>query len=240
MRRWRKFSGAKVIIVTQGGIGKPIDEVCLNQALFEKEGVEIIGVILNKVLDTKVDSVTDFARRGLKRKGLDLLGVIPHQRILSNPTMELIRDELRAEVLNTPEKLHGLVDDVVVGAMGAHNAMDFFKPGVLLITPGDREDIVLAACTSLDTQSGKSHGGHRAHRQFAPFAGRPENHSRDAHSGFAGETGQLRSRVESSRFDRQNPSERRGKNFAHSRFDREECGFGKDFEIAVRMSFKTF
>ena len=34
-----KILGAKVIIVTQGGIGKPIDEVSLNQALFEKEGV---------------------------------------------------------------------------------------------------------------------------------------------------------------------------------------------------------
>src|SRR6185369_10418273 len=79
-----KVLKAKVIIVSRGGIGKPIDEVALNQALFEKEGVEIIGVILNKVLDTKVDSVTDFARRGLKRKGLDLLGVIPHQRIPSN------------------------------------------------------------------------------------------------------------------------------------------------------------
>ncbi|HXT10320.1 MAG TPA: DRTGG domain-containing protein, partial [Candidatus Angelobacter sp.] len=124
-----------------------------------KEGVEIIGVIVNKVLDTKVDSVTDFVRRGLRRKGLDLLGVIPHQRILSNPTMELIRDELRAELLNTPDKLHELVDDVVVGAMGAHNAMDFFKPGVLLITPGDREDIVLAACTSLDPQSDKRMAG---------------------------------------------------------------------------------
>src|SRR5206468_750909 len=118
--RVAKLLGAKVIIVTQGGIGKPIDEVCLNQALFEKEGVEIIGVILNKVLNTKVDSVTDFARRGFKRKGLDLLGVIPHQRILSNPTMELIREELHAELLNTPENLRGLVDDVVVGAMGAH------------------------------------------------------------------------------------------------------------------------
>src|SRR3954470_17366848 len=56
-----KLLGAKVIIVSQGGIGKPIDEVSLNQALFEKEGVPIIGVILNKVLDTKVNSVTDFA-----------------------------------------------------------------------------------------------------------------------------------------------------------------------------------
>src|SRR2546430_16162606 len=77
-----KILHAKVIIVSQGGIGKPIDEVSLNQALFEKEGVEIIGVILNKVLPGKVDYVSDFARRGLKRKGLELLGVIPHQNIL--------------------------------------------------------------------------------------------------------------------------------------------------------------
>src|SRR2546422_207489 len=55
-----KILGAKVIIVTQGGIGKPIDEVTLSQALFEKEGVPIIGVILNKVVGTKLDYVTEF------------------------------------------------------------------------------------------------------------------------------------------------------------------------------------
>src|SRR5438105_8261245 len=145
-----KTLGAKVIIVTQGGIGRPIDEVSLNQALFEKEGVEIIGVIINKVIGTKVDYITDFARRGLKRKGLDLLGVIPHQQILSSPTVDLIRDELHAELLNSGERLNGLVEDVVVGAMGAQNAMNYLKRGVLLITPGDREDIILAACTGLD------------------------------------------------------------------------------------------
>jgi hypothetical protein len=143
--RVAKILGAKVIIVSQGGIGKPIDEIALNQALFEKEGVEIIGVILNKVLGEKVDYVSDFARRGLKRKGLDLLGVIPHEQVLSNPTIDLIREELHAELLNQPPTLNTLVDDVVVGAMGAHNAMQFFKRGVLLITPGDREDILLAA-----------------------------------------------------------------------------------------------
>jgi BioD-like phosphotransacetylase family protein len=143
--RVAKILGAKVIIVSQGGIGKPIDEIALNQALFEKEGVEIIGVILNKVLGEKVDYVSDFARRGLKRKGLDLLGVIPHEQVLCNPTIDLIREELDAELLNQPPTLNALVDDVVVGAMGAHNAMQFFKRGVLLITPGDREDILLAA-----------------------------------------------------------------------------------------------
>jgi uncharacterized protein len=148
-----KTLGCKVIIVTQGGIGKPIDEVSLNQALFEKEGVEIIGVILNKVLGEKVDYVADFARRGLKRKGLDLLGVLPYEQTLCNPSLDLIREELKAELLNTPPTLHSLVEDVVVGAMSAQNAMKFFKRGVLLITPGDREDIILAACTSIDAQS---------------------------------------------------------------------------------------
>lgn len=154
--RVAKILGAKVIIVTQGGIGKPIDEVSLNQALFEKEGVEIIGVILNKVVQGKVDYVSDFARRGLKRKGLELLGVVPHQRILSSPTMDLIREELRAELLNNPPVTNQLIEDVVVGAMGVHNTMGSFKRGVLVITPGDREDIILAAAT---TQVGKGKEG---------------------------------------------------------------------------------
>jgi len=121
--------------------------------LFEKEGVEIIGVILNKVHGDKVEYVSDFARRGLKRKGLELLGVLPHRRILSSPTVNSIQEELEAEVLNQPKTLHTLVEDVVVGAMGAQNAMKFFRKGVLLITPGDREDILLAACTSIEAES---------------------------------------------------------------------------------------
>ncbi len=143
--------GAKVIIVTRGGIGKPIDEVALNQALFEKEGVQVIGVLLNKVLTDKIDVITDFARRGLKRKGLELLGVVPHQRILCSPTLHLIQEELDAEALNNSKQGNNLVDDVVVGAMGVHNAMRFFKEDVLLITPGDREDIILAAAAAQGT-----------------------------------------------------------------------------------------
>ena len=97
---------AKVVIVTRGGIGLPIDEVTLNCALFEKEGVEVIGVILNKVLPEKMEYITEFAEKGLKRKGLKLLGVVPHQPILSSPTLELIRDELRAQELNSTGQVH--------------------------------------------------------------------------------------------------------------------------------------
>ncbi len=157
--RAAKILGAKVVIVTRGGIGKPIDEVALNQALFEKEGVEIIGVIINKVLPEKLDFIADFARRGLERRGLRLLGVLPNHPMLARPNVEAVREELKAELLNKPQRLNNLVDDVVVGAMAVHNALPYFKHGVLLITPGDREDLILAAATAMLRETGKSLAG---------------------------------------------------------------------------------
>jgi BioD-like phosphotransacetylase family protein len=154
-----KVLGAKVIIVTQGGIGRPIDEVALNQTFFEKEGVEIIGVIINKVTEAKLDYIADFARRGLKRKGLELLGVIPHKPILSSPTLETIAEELKARPLNRSPRMQVLVDDVVVGVMGVKNAKSFFKRGVLLITPGDGEDILFALAARLDDPEVKTMAG---------------------------------------------------------------------------------
>lgn len=135
---------AKVIIVSQGGIGRPVDEVALNQALFEKEGVEIIGVIVNKVLPDKIDLIRDFVSRGLRRKGLRLLGVLPYQPVLSRPTLELISDELEADVIAGGDQLQNIIGRVVVGAMAAQNAVRLLHPGSLLITPGDRDDVLEA------------------------------------------------------------------------------------------------
>jgi hypothetical protein len=90
---------------------------------------------------------------------LELLGVLPHEQILCNPTVDLIHEELRAELLNAPPTLHTLVETVVVGAMGAHNAMQFFKRGVLLITPGDREDILLAASAAMSPRGEEEMAG---------------------------------------------------------------------------------
>jgi BioD-like phosphotransacetylase family protein len=101
------------------------------------------------VAPDKIDLVKEFARRGLKRKGLDLLGVIPHLPILSRPSVELIRDELKAEPLNSSKQMGNLVEDFVIGAMGVNNAMRYIRQGVLLITPGDREDILLATATAV-------------------------------------------------------------------------------------------
>ena len=130
-----KLLNAKVVIVTRGGIGQPIDETVLNHALFKQEGAQVIGVIINKVLPEKLDYITEFAQRGLKRKGLELLGVVPYQPMLSRPTLGAIADELKAEIVAGKPPLTQIVSRVVVGAMGAARARDLLKPGVLLIVP---------------------------------------------------------------------------------------------------------
>ena len=154
-----KVLGAKVVIVTRGGIGKPVDEVALNQALFEKHGVEVIGVIVNKVLPDKLDYIAEFTRKGLKRKGLELLGVLPLQPILVKPTLASIRDELAADILSARKRLTNLVEAIVVAAMTADNVEKHFRRGTLIITPGDREDIVLAAAAAAQANPAETLSG---------------------------------------------------------------------------------
>jgi len=140
--------GSKAILVTEGGIGRPIDEIALNKALFDKEGVELVGVIMNKITPQKYEYVKDFAKRGFARLGIDLLGAIPEEPILSNATLGQICKTTKGSFLNGKAKSRRRVQKVVIGAMSSGHAMEFFKPGTLIITPGDREDVILAALSS--------------------------------------------------------------------------------------------
>ncbi len=146
--RVAKLLGSKVILVTKGGIGKPIDEVALNKALFDREGVELMGVILNKVLPDKFETVRDFARRGFDRLGIDLLGCLPSEPILANPTLGQICKTIKGAFLNARERSRRRVKKVIIGAMNSSHVMEHFKPGTLVITPGDREDVILAALST--------------------------------------------------------------------------------------------
>lgn len=148
-----KLLEAKVLLISSGGIGRPIDEIILNKTLFEKEGIELLGVIINKVLPEKFSKVNKLVRMGLERKGIEVLGVIPYLPLLSSPTIEQILEETDYQLLSGKENLNNLVKKIIVGAMQPHNALNYFVDGALLITPGDREDMILA---SLGCYFGKS------------------------------------------------------------------------------------
>jgi BioD-like phosphotransacetylase family protein len=158
--RVAKLLRAKVILVTPGGIGRPVDEIALNKALFDKFGVEVAGVILNKVDPAKIPVITEYAGLGLERLGVPLLGVLPVQEMLSAPNLSQVAEEISGRWLNAPEAgRRERIRRVIVGAMTARGIVDYLQPGVLIITPGDRDDIVLAAVSSARLSDDKTIAG---------------------------------------------------------------------------------
>jgi hypothetical protein len=139
-----KLLNSKVLLISTGGIGKPIDEIMINKALFDQEGVELMGVVINKVLPHKYDKIKKITALGLKRKKIRLLGVIPFQECLTYPTMEQIMEATGGELLYGEEFLQKRVVNILVGAMEPYHALARFAPHSLIIVPGDREDIILA------------------------------------------------------------------------------------------------
>jgi BioD-like phosphotransacetylase family protein len=147
--RVAKLLDAKVILVSPGGIGRPVDEIALNKALFDQEGVEVIGAILNKVEADKIPLIAEYAGLGLARLGVPLLGLLPVQPMLSAPNLLQIAEEIGGRWLNARATAPTeRVSRVVVGAMTAKGIVDYLLPGTLIITPGDRDDIILAAISS--------------------------------------------------------------------------------------------
>ena len=151
--RVAKLLESKAILVTQGGIGRPIDEISLNRALFEKEGVEVVGVVLNKVQPDKYDQVVEFAGKGFARLGIELLGAIPADPILAHPTLGQVNKALRGEFINARSSSRRLVRESLIGDMEAGHLVSRFKAGMLVITPGDREDVLLSAISFVGQHS---------------------------------------------------------------------------------------
>jgi dethiobiotin synthetase len=147
---------SKCILVAGGGIGKPVDEIAINKALFDRMGVECIGVILNKVVSEKIDFVTEYVSKGLARIGLPLLGVLPLRARLAKPNLSQVVEEIDGHWLHRPKNTEKSLSEggeriqkVVMGAMSANTILEHIGPGVLLILPGDREDLLFALVASV-------------------------------------------------------------------------------------------
>jgi BioD-like phosphotransacetylase family protein len=134
--------GAPAVIVSEGGVGRPIDEIVLNAALFERHGVPVAGAIVNKVDVAAQPGIRGVLERGLAPHGIPLLGVLPVRPLLSNPTLEMIAEGLDGEVVHPGPDLERVIDGVSIGAMEPGHMLERIGPGTLVVASGDREDII--------------------------------------------------------------------------------------------------
>ena len=138
-----KLLKAKVIIISSGGIGRPVDEIMLNKALFDKLGVKVLGVIINKVLPEKSAKIEKLWNKRLPHLKVEVLGVLPYLPFLSYPNVARISEELGFKFFVGKDNAHNVVKKIVIGAMLSHDAVAYIEDGSLVITPGDRGDMIL-------------------------------------------------------------------------------------------------
>lgn len=108
---------AQVIFIAEGGVGSTIDMMNMCLSLFREEGVEILGVIINKVREEKIDKIKPYLQKWLDGQGIPLLGVVPYDRTLAWPVMSTVCRAINGTVQSNAHMLRNKVADVIAGTL---------------------------------------------------------------------------------------------------------------------------
>lgn len=134
-------------IIVGSGVGKTLEELLDSLYLvydsFKVKEVEVLSVFANKVQPENIELVTKSLQKSLPSNVL--INTIPLISSLNNPTMQEIVNELNAKVLFGENYLNNEIGHFSVGAMQLHNYLVHLNENALVITPGDRSDIILGA-----------------------------------------------------------------------------------------------
>jgi hypothetical protein len=126
-----------------------MDDIHFIHSYFDMSGCSLKGVIINKLKDP--EDFKDIYMKGLTDMGISVLGVIPYEETLTHFSMRYLADALFAKVLGGEGGLGNVVKEVFVGATSAESCMRnpiFGRENKLIITSGDRDDMILAALGS--------------------------------------------------------------------------------------------
>ena len=109
---------------------------------YRKHNCHIVGIVLNKahpddVIDIKTALAQHYGHSGY------MLAVIPYDCRLISPRVKDVAQQLQAEVLYGHKKLGRLATNFLVAAMQMQHALTWLKDDSLIITPGDRGDVIV-------------------------------------------------------------------------------------------------
>jgi phosphate acetyltransferase len=141
-----KNLGAPVLLVITGE-NKSTSQI-ISSALnalhnFESRDVQVIGILANRVNVEQRDDVEEILKLQLPKELL--IAVIPWDQRLQSPTMQEICNTLNAKVIFGDHLLTNQVDHFVTGAMMLPGFLNHIRENCLIVTPGDRGDIILGA-----------------------------------------------------------------------------------------------
>ncbi len=111
--------------------------------LLETKRCEVLALFVNRVAPERVDEILGLLA---KEKTRAPIFVLPELAMLAKPTVGEIAEDLNATRWSgDPEGFTREVEDIKIGAMELPNFLDHLVEGTLVITPGDRSDIILGS-----------------------------------------------------------------------------------------------
>ena len=132
-----KSLDARVMMVVEGGIGSTIDRLHMCTSLFREIDVEIAGVVINKCLPEKIDTVRRYVGGWLQDRGLSIIGAIPYDKTLLYPIMSTVRSAISGRVLYNGNQMDNQVVDIMAGSLiDSHDFTE--ESGLLLVVSNKR------------------------------------------------------------------------------------------------------
>ncbi len=132
-------------VIVGSGVGKTLEELIDSLHLvydsFKIKEVEVLAIFANKVQSENIELVTTSLKKSLPET--ILINAIPVISSLNHPTVQEIVVDLDAKVLFGEGYLNNQTSNFSVGAMQLCNYLLHLKEDSLVITPGDRADIIL-------------------------------------------------------------------------------------------------
>ncbi|HEX9825933.1 MAG TPA: phosphate acetyltransferase, partial [Flavobacteriaceae bacterium] len=140
-----KNLGLPAIIVSHGDkkeFKEIVDSVQLAYDTF-KHDVDVLSIMINKTNPDDLGALKESLRARIK--DVKDITVIPKIHNLASPTIKEIVSALDGKVIFGKDMLNNLTENFSVGAMQLRNYLTHLKENALVITPGDRADIILGA-----------------------------------------------------------------------------------------------
>jgi len=144
-----KYTGSKLLIIVSGGEDSILDDIVHLKNHLHMDGVTLGGIILNKVRN--FDQFQSTHLPAIKHLGFRVLGVIPYQSELGCFSVQHLASSLYARIITGEAGLKKTVKNILIGAWSAQVFIQnplFRKSNKLVITGGDRVDMILASLES--------------------------------------------------------------------------------------------
>ena len=171
---------AQVVLVGTPGdnsAAEVVEQFSILASLYRNDFTDrVAGCIMNRAPSFEIGPVTDPLRlyevsaqrrvsweveEGLREAfaaaDLRVVGMVPDEPMLGAPRVSDVSAQLGARVISAGEMATRRVLRSAVGAMTVPNFIEHIRPGTLVVTPGDRADIIMA--TSLEEVSGSRMAG---------------------------------------------------------------------------------